>query len=171
MLMSGVDAIRERDFNVKFLETGKYEMDMLISVYNQMIDHLREERTRQEQQHFFLQKLITTSPTGIVVLDYDGKIHQANPRALQLIRMNENKVVGKPLHELDSPLVVEISHLSSGQSKTVTIKGIETFKIQKSHFIDRGFPRYFVMIEELTAEIFFAEKKAYGKVIRMMATR
>jgi nitrogen fixation/metabolism regulation signal transduction histidine kinase len=134
-----------------------------------MIDHLREERTRQEQQHFFLQKLITTSPTGIVVLDYDGKIHQANPRALQLIRMNENKVVGKPLHELDSPLVVEISHLSSGQSKTVTIKGIETFKIQKSHFIDRGFPRYFVMIEELTAEIFFAEKKAYGKVIRMMA--
>ena len=41
--------------------------------------------------------------------------------------------------------------------------------MQKSHFIDRGFPRHFVMIEELTAEILAAEKKAYGKVIRMMA--
>jgi len=41
--------------------------------------------------------------------------------------------------------------------------------LQKSHFIDRGFARQFVMIEELTAEILAAEKKAYGKVIRMMA--
>ena len=45
----------------------------------------------------------------------------------------------------------------------------DTYKLQKSHFIDRGFPRHFVMIEELTAEILAAEKKAYGKVIRMMA--
>ena len=46
---------------------------------------------------------------------------------------------------------------------------LHTYKIQKSHFIDRGFPRHFIMIEELTAEILAAEKKAYGKVIRMMA--
>ncbi|MGN6509594.1 MAG: sensor histidine kinase, partial [Chitinophaga sp.] len=35
--------------------------------------------------------------------------------------------------------------------------------------IDRGFPRHFVMVEELTAEILAAEKNVYGKVIRMMA--
>jgi nitrogen fixation/metabolism regulation signal transduction histidine kinase len=46
---------------------------------------------------------------------------------------------------------------------------VNTYKLQKSHFIDRGFARHFVMIEELTAEILAAEKKAYGKVIRMMA--
>ena len=47
--------------------------------------------------------------------------------------------------------------------------GVNIYKLQKSHFIDRGFARHFVMIEELTAEILAAEKKAYGKVIRMMA--
>ena len=52
---------------------------------------------------------------------------------------------------------------------TVTFDAITTYKLQKSHFIDRGFPRQFIMIEELTAEILAAEKKAYGKVIRMMA--
>ena len=169
MLMTGVDAIRDRDFNVKFLETGAYEMDQLIAIYNRMIDHLREDRTSQEQQHFFLQKLINTSPTGIVILDYDENIHQANPKALDLIQMNENELLGMPVSSIDSPLIAEISKLSSGQSKTITINGVEIFKIQKSHFIDRGFPRYFIMIEEFTAEILAAEKKAYGKVIRMMA--
>src|SRR5206468_10711031 len=66
-------------------------------------------------------------------------------------------------------IMQEINKLKSGESKTVSINGITTYKLQKSHFIDRGFPRYFIMIEELTAEILAAEKKAYGKVIRMMA--
>lgn len=35
--------------------------------------------------------------------------------------------------------------------------------------MDRGFSRHFIMIEDLTAEILAAEKKVYGKVIRMMA--
>src|SRR5947209_3015511 len=52
MLMNGVDAIEDKDFNVKFVSTGKYEMDKLINVYNRMIDELRSERTKQEQQHF-----------------------------------------------------------------------------------------------------------------------
>src|SRR5580698_536093 len=84
-LMQGVEAIKDRDFNVKFLSTGKHEMDQLIDVYNQMMDELRMERTRQEQQHFFLEKLIFTSPTGIVILDYDDHVQQINPKALQLL--------------------------------------------------------------------------------------
>jgi signal transduction histidine kinase len=49
------------------------------------------------------------------------------------------------------------------------LNGINTYKLQKAHFIDRGFPRHFIMIEKLTAEILAAEKNVYGKVIRMMA--
>jgi two-component system, NtrC family, nitrogen regulation sensor histidine kinase NtrY len=168
-LMQGVDAIRDRDFNVKFLSTGKYEMDQLINVYNSMIDELREERTRQEQQHFFLEKLINTSPTGIIILDYDQHIHQLNPQALQLLAVEEKGLLGKPIDEIAHPLIQEIAKLASGESKTINFNGIETYKVQKSHFIDRGFPRYFIMLEELTVEILAAEKKAYGKVIRMMA--
>jgi len=168
-LMRGVEAIRDRDFNIKFVKTGKYEMDQLIDVYNHMIDKLREERTKQEQQHFFLEKLIQTSPTGILILDHDDKVRQLNPRASSLLGIEEKQVAGIPVMELSMPVMHEIAQLKSGESKTISLNGINTFKLQKSHFIDRGFPRSFVMIEELTAEILAAEKKAYGKVIRMMA--
>jgi nitrogen fixation/metabolism regulation signal transduction histidine kinase len=167
--MNGVEAIKDKDFNVKFLKTGNYEMDQLIGVYNQMMDHLREEKTMQEEQHFFLEKLIETSPTGIIILDFDEKIQQVNPKACDLLGINEKEVVGKPVDELQPPIMQEIKNLGSQGSKTISLNGVHTFKLQKSHFIDRGFTRSFVMIEELTAEILAAEKKAYGKVIRMMA--
>jgi two-component system, NtrC family, nitrogen regulation sensor histidine kinase NtrY len=169
LLMQGTDAIRDRDFNVKFLSTGKYEMDQLIKVYNQMMDELRTERTRQEQQHLFLEKLIYTSPTGILILDYDDRIQQINPKALQVLAMEERQVLGKSITALTHPVTQQIATLRSGHARTFTLNGAITYKLQKSHFIDRGFPRHFIMIEELTAEILAAEKNAYGKVIRMMA--
>ena len=169
MLMRGTDAIKDRDFNVKFVKTGKYEMDELINVYNYMIDELRKERTKQEEQHFFLEKLIQTSPTGIIILDFEDHVQQINPKTLELLNLDEMDVKGKSLHEINHPVAQQIIQLKSGESKTITLSGSATYKIQKSHFIDRGFPRHFIMIEELTAEILAAEKKAYGKVIRMMA--
>src|SRR5687768_12455707 len=102
-LMRGVEAIKDRDFNVKFLETGKYEMDQLIGVYNAMIDQLREERIKQEAQHFFLEKLIHTSPTGILVLDFDENIQQLNPKARSILNLPDQ---GTDLHlttNLQSP--------------------------------------------------------------------
>ena len=170
LLLSGMDAIRDRDFNVKFVQTGQYETDQLIRVYNEMIDRLREERTRQEQQHFFLDKLIQTSPTGIIILDYDGNITELNPRArTQLGLALETPVLGKPLADIDHPIARSAAELPSGEARMVHIQGLETYKCRKAEFIDRGFARPFVMIEELTAEILRAEKNAYGKVIRMMA--
>jgi nitrogen fixation/metabolism regulation signal transduction histidine kinase len=168
-LVSGLEAIKDKDFTVKFLPTGKYEMDQLINVYNLMIDHLREERTRQEQQHFFLEKLIQTSPTGIIILDFDERVHQANPKALELLGVEQKQIIGKNLEEILIPLMQEVKTLKSGESKTISLNGVHTYKLQRAQFIDRGFARSFIMIEELTAEILAAEKKAYGKVIRMMA--
>lgn len=168
-LMAGLDAIKDRDFNVKFSPTGKYEVDMLIDVYNQMIDQLRTERTLQEQQHFFLEKLIYTSPTAIIVLDYDNQVQQINPKAMQILEVEDITLIGHPLEYSTNELLTGISTLKSGEARVLKHKGARTFKIQKSHFIDRGFPRHFILIEELTAEILAAEKNVYGKVIRMMA--
>jgi nitrogen fixation/metabolism regulation signal transduction histidine kinase len=169
LLMQGLDAIKDKDFNVKFLSTGRHEVDTLIDVYNHMMDELRTERTRQEQQHFFLEKLIYTSPTGIVILDFDDRIQQINPKALQLLAIPDDKLQGNSIYELDHPLFAQMRLLKSGETAVVKPDGINSFKLQKSHFVDRGFSRHFIMIEDLTAEILAAEKKVYGKVIRMMA--
>lgn len=168
-VVDGIEAIKDKDFNVKFLRTGTYEMDQLIDVYNEMMDHLKTERTRQEQQHFFLEKLIQTSPTGIIILDFDERVQQINPRACTLLAVDPEELLNKRVDISDKILSREINALQSGQSKTFSPDGVHSYKIQRSQFIDRGFARSFIMIEELTAEILAAEKKAYGKVIRMMA--
>ena len=168
-LVRGVEAIKDRDFTTRFITTGEHEMDKLISVYNSMIDQLRMERTTQEQQHFFLEKLIRTSPTGIIILDYDNKVYQLNAKALEFLGVDEVGIINKAIGEIDHPVMKQINALPSGQSKTISTNGVTTYKLQKSQFIDRGFLRVFVMMEELTAEIIEAEKKAYGKLIRMMA--
>lgn len=156
-LTQGIAAIKDKDFNVKFVSTGKNEVDELVEVYNSMIDELRAERTRQQEQHFFLEKLVQTSSTGIIILDYDGQITQINPKATEILESDPGL--------LDN----QIREMKTGSSKTLRIDGLRTYKIQKSRFIDRGFERIFIMMEEVTAEIFHAEKSVYSKVIRMMA--
>lgn len=169
LLVSGAEAMKDRDFTTRLLPAGNPEMDQIIGIYNQMMDELRKERTRQEQQHLFLEKLIQTSPTGIIILDYDDYIHQVNPTAMQFLGIVNELSTPSSIQVINHPLLDRVKALKSGESAVFTLNGTSTFKIQKSHFIDRGFPRHFIMIEELTAELLAAEKNAYGKVIRMMA--
>jgi two-component system nitrogen regulation sensor histidine kinase NtrY len=168
-MMQGIDAIKDRDFNVKFVSTGKHEVDQLISVYNEMIDQLRTERTKQQEQHFFLEKLIRTSPTGIIILDHDNRIHQVNPKAVEIMQVDVRAVMQQPVGALPAEFADTISALKSGETRVIKLKDATTYKIKCAHFIDRGFARNFIMMEELTAEILEAEKSVYGKVIRMMA--
>lgn len=201
LLMQGTDAIKDKDFSVKFRETGKFEMDQLIEVYNRMIEELRTERLKQEEQHLFLEKLVHNSPTGILILDFDEGIQQINPRAKQLLDLGDDELQiainrrengglaqSSQRNTLDftssaalggltsassavkfHPILKQIHSLETGTSKTIAITPLKTLKIHKSNFIDRGFPRQFVMLEELTEELLTAEKQAYGKIIRMMA--
>lgn len=172
LLLEGAEAIKDRDFNVKFLKTGKYEMDQLIEVYNNMIDELRNERLFQKEQHYFLEKLIQSSPTGIIILDFDFKIAQINPAAQSLLQIGDKPSLPLPLNQIQHPLAKELLRLLQNEQTnaiTIHLDGIRSFKCRKSHFMDRGFHRHFIMIEELTADLLRTEKQAYGKVIRMMA--
>lgn len=47
--------------------------------------------------------------------------------------------------------------------------GRRRVKCQRSQFLDRGFTRDFILMEELTEELRLVEKTAYEKVIRMMS--
>ncbi len=168
-ITAGTEAIKDRDFNVKFLETGNAEMDKLVGTYNQMIDKLRTEGIKQQEQHFFLDKLIQTSPVGILILDFDENISSLNPKARTLLEIDDRLLRGQPIHALNHPITQALSELKTGESKTIQLSGVQTFKCQKAHFVDRGFNHHFITVEELTVEILAAEKNAYGKVIRMMA--
>lgn len=167
-LLMGAEAIKDQDFAIKFRPVGRYEMDELINVYNSMIERLRAERLQVEEQHFFLEKLIQASPIAIIILDFDDNLLKTNPKAQDLLDLPE-QFAAMPLAQINHPIIPHLLLLENGTAKTVQPNGLATFKLQRSFFMDKGFARPFIMIEELTAEILETEKKAYGKVIRMMA--
>jgi signal transduction histidine kinase len=166
---SGIEAIKDKDFTIKFVPTGKGEVDSLIEVYNLMIDQLREERTKLNEQHFFLEKLIAASPISIIILDFDDRIASMNSKAREQFEVKDKELIGKRPEETCLPVLIEFSGMQDGEFRMIKTDGIDTFKVQRSHFMDKGFRRSFLMMEELTSEILTSEKNAYGKVIRMMA--
>ncbi len=169
LISTGIDVIREKDFNTKFVETGQDDINQLIVVYNAMIDELRNERVKQQEQHYFLERLIGATPLGIIILDLDNKIEIMNPAAVKILGGNGHIPDGSPLGELTKSPGPELALLSDGETRIIKINGIQTYKCSRSHFLDRGFRRHFILIEEFTKEIITSQKRAYEKVIRMMS--
>ncbi len=168
LLGSGVDAIKDQDFAIRLRKTGSPEMDHLVEVFNTMMHRIRQERSQVQEQHFFLDRLIQASPAGILLLDYDGRITEVNPKGLEILGLEEAPL-GQQLPEVSHPLLQQLALWKPGQSDVIPGKGQERYRCEVADFIHRGFQRKFIMIQELSQEMLATEKRAYGKVIRMMA--
>ncbi len=169
LLVAGVDMIKDGDFTSTFREIGQAEMDQLIAVYNRMILTLRDERVHSEEQHHFLDKLLRASPAGIIIFDYDGRIDLVNPVGADLFGVPSGALAGQLPGQLGTPLASAIDGLPVGGSRVVTLYSRRRFKCSRSEFHYRGFPRSFIVIEELTEELRRSEKAAYEKLIRVMS--
>ncbi|HEV7506821.1 MAG TPA: ATP-binding protein [Thermoanaerobaculia bacterium] len=165
LIRTGAELIGERDFTSQFREVGQPEMDALIRVYNQMIGRLREERLKLQEQHYLLDRLLAASPAGIVTLDFDGRVTSLNPVAGKLLGVLPDEAAGKSLVELAPALAA----IPVGGSEVLSLQGGRRLKASRAEFFDRGFPRSFLLLEELTEELRASEKAAYGKLIRMMS--
>ncbi|GAB4414791.1 MAG: ATP-binding protein [Bacteroidia bacterium] len=168
IVQEGMRLLREQDFQQHLRPVSSPEVAELIEVYNNLVEAIRQERHSLQTQHFFLDKLIDAAPSGILLLDYDDHLTYLNPAARQMLGVT-TFVSGQPLSQLTHPLVASLQHLPTGSSQVITLHGNAQYKCQAAHFVHRGFPRRFLVVEELTRELLEHEKKAYGKVIRMMA--
>src|SRR3712207_6855361 len=73
-----------------------------------MIDLLSQERTRQQEQQFFLDKLVEASPIPILVFNFDGQLSAANHGAWKLLGRPPGELTGKTLPEIDHPLLNQL---------------------------------------------------------------
>ncbi|MBC8083818.1 MAG: HAMP domain-containing protein, partial [Hymenobacter sp.] len=85
LIAAGTEAIRAKDFSLKFVPVGQREMDQLIDVYNHMMDELRRERVTQYEKSLLLESLIQASPAGVLLLTFDGRIEGVNPAAERML--------------------------------------------------------------------------------------
>ncbi len=169
LIRTGAELIGERDFTSQFREVGQPEMDALIRIYNRMIDRLREERLKLQEQHYFLEKILAASPAGIATLDFDGRISALNPAAEALLQVSGAAIAGREVGALPGPLGAALAAIPKGSSEVLALAGGRRLKATRAELFDRGFPRGFLLLEELTEELRASEKAAYGKLIRMMS--
>ncbi len=169
LIRTGAELINEKDFTSKFRETGQREMDQLIQVYNRMIDQLREERTRLREQHYFMDKILAATPSGIITFDFDRRISSVNPAAEKILQVPVEELIGKAMDAFKTPFTESLAALPAGEAQIVPLHGSRRLKCRKSQFLDQGFSRDFIMMEELTEELRLSEKAAYEKLIRMMS--
>lgn len=167
LVRSGTHLMQDGDFTAHFRPTGHAEIDAMIGVYNRMIDRLRDERARGREQEGFVQKLIAASPSGILTLDHDGRVSLINDAAGRFLEAPAGFVLGRPLEAVEVPLARALAALPPGGSEVVTLHGRLRFKCVRAAFYDRGHPRTFFLVQELTTELHDTEKAAYGKLIRM----
>lgn len=169
LVNSGVETLKHRDFTSKFLPIKQPELDRLIEVYNRMLDELREERLRLQEQHYFLDRVLTASPSGILTFDFDERIALVNPSAAKMLQTSAKTLIGKSLAELHSPFAEALRRLTLHEAQVLPLHGNRRVKCQKLEFMDQGFARSFILMEELTEELRRSEKSAYEKLIRMMS--
>ena len=169
-IAGGMDLLRAQDFSSRLAPVGQKEADRIVQVFNRMMDQLKEERLRLREQNHFLDLLISVSPMGVIILTLDEKISMANKASLEFMDEGEEEnLIGKSMNELNGTLAEELKRLPKGATETIRLSNSRIYRCSRLSFIDRGFAHPFYLIESLTADVMKAEKKAYEKVIRMIA--
>jgi PAS domain S-box-containing protein len=169
LLAEGARFLDEQEFTTRFKETGRPELDRLVSIYNRLADALRDERTKLREQHHFLSQVLDASPSGVIVLDFDGRIDLVNPEAAQRLGLTPEAARGLALAEVSGALGADLAAAAAGVSRVHTTGAGGKIRIVSSRFTDRGHERRFLLLEEMTDEVRAAEKAAYEKLIRMVA--
>lgn len=160
--------LAEAEFTTRIRQVGQPEIDRLIAVYNRMADALREERTRNEEQQGLLARILEASPSGVVILDFEDTVAFANPAAARLLAPSGG-LVGRRLAGLGTPLAEALAGLAPGAKTVLSVAGARRLRLHRGEFLDRGFTRSFLLIEELTEELRQSERAAYERVVRLMS--
>ena len=169
-IAGGMDLLRAQDFSSRLSSVGQCEADRIVSIFNRMMDQLKEERLRLREQNHFLDLLISASPMGVIILTFDNKISMANQAALKFLgEVSEEEVMDKSMDELTGALAEELAGIPKDTTTTVRLSDSQIYRCSRLSFIDHGFAHPFLLIESLTSEVMKAEKKAYEQVIRMIA--
>lgn len=130
-VQNGLYLLQAQDFASRLSKVGNRDADRIVSLFNRLMQTLKEERLKKEEQDRFLRQLIEASPMGIAICSLDGVPVTTNPAYQNLTT--------------DS-LVSEIDSLQDGEVKTVRAKGSEVFRISRLSFMERGFRRPFILI-------------------------
>jgi nitrogen fixation/metabolism regulation signal transduction histidine kinase len=163
------DVVDSGEYNARYSTIGQLDMDGLIETFNVMLSQLQAERLRLGEQRGFLERFLSVTPIGILILDFDGRVRVANPAAAAFLEAAGDQLMEQRLAELENPLGKRLAGLENNQAIMITDAEGRRLRCLRSEFFDRGFGRSYYTIEELTEEVQRSERSAYEKLIRMIS--
>lgn len=153
-MQNGMYLLKEQDYSSRLREVGQTDADKVVQLFNALMDSMKRERLRLEEQNRFLDMLIEASPSGIAICNFDGSVRSCN----------------SAFKAMASPAVMALlESLGDGQSEVCRPGESQILRCSRRRFIDGGFHRPFFMIDRLTDEILEAEKDVYNKMVRTIS--
>jgi len=168
-ISSAIHLLKEKDFSTRLSPVKQKEIDQLIEVFNKMSEQLHLERVEHEEKNLFLDRLIEASPSAILILSTHNEIERMNPAARQFFQLSNENDTKLNFSQLPPPWPEKLKSLNEEGFSSIKLDGVRRFKASYNTFMDKGFPRPFILIEEMTRELVQAERQSYEKVIRMMS--
>ena len=107
-IAGGMDLLQAQDFSSRLSPVGQREADRIVSIFNRMMNQLKEERLRLREQNHFLDLLISVSPMGVIILTLDERISMANKAALEFLdEGTEEDIMNKTMDELERQRILQ----------------------------------------------------------------
>lgn len=167
-IANGANMLREQDWNTHLRPVGQPDTDLIVNLFNDLLDRLSLERVGNEEQSRMFEEFMANTPVGVIMADSDGNVMMANQASEEFVG-DSKKLLGKPISEIGGKIGSCLASLRRTGIETIQLNGGVSARCLRRGFYHLGMPCDFYIIENVTETIIDAERRGYEKVIRIMA--
>ncbi len=192
------ELLQEKNYATRLKHERNSELGALVQSFNALLGELYQERLHLGEQRGFLQSMLEATPSAVVVFDFDLRISLLNVSALKLLGLQaplgqsfsywldgtgeftaapatseqlgiERGLADTQMRRCKLDFLRQVEAIPLDIATLITDQEGRVFRAQRKQFVDRGFTRQFLLIDEITAELKRSEKATYEKLVRVLA--
>ncbi len=171
-LGDGIQSFKDRDYTLRLAVDRSDELGELLSLYNELGDLLREERSVILQKELLLDAVLQSNPTAVVLTNQRGQILYTNRAADQLFPA-QRLLAGKSFQEIVEGCPEEMKEVLQSDSDALfhiqSDDGQETYHLSRRTFRLNGQVHTLYLVQRLTRELSRQEVEVWKKAIRVMS--
>jgi two-component system, NtrC family, nitrogen regulation sensor histidine kinase NtrY len=169
VVANGVRGLRENDLSLRLAATGSDETSELVTLYNDVAEVLRTQRSNLYQRELLLDTILQGSPMAVVLTNPADRVVFANSAARVLLAEGR-RLEGGRFAEIVSGLPPAMREIVDGGEESIfTLRSDE--RDETFHFVQRVFylntqRHTLTMLQRLTPELRRQELDVWKRVIR-----
>lgn len=185
-LSEGTQAVAKGNYDTRLPSQSNDDLGLLIDSFNQMTQHLsiarnklKKSQQQAEQQHAYLDVILSSLSSGILSLDATQKIHTVNQKASEILGLDLSIYIHlsitsiiKPVPHLTSlieSIIQQIRDQNTHWREEITLlnpQGQQILMCQGNVLPESG---YVIVFDDVTTLIQAQRNAAWGEVARRLA--